>query len=56
MATATQERIVIDKPGAKAERDILLMLFKDMVEDAIDSLRESRPLLAVMVREMECGR
>ena len=53
----TAERTVLmPEISASAKQDVLLFLFKQMVDDATQRLQERLPHLAVMVKEMECGR
>ena len=42
--------------SASAKQDVLLFLFKQMVDDATQRLQERLPHLAVMVKEAQCGR
>lgn len=40
----------------EAKVDVLLWIFKGMVDDATQRLQESCPDLARMVKEVQCGR
>jgi hypothetical protein len=50
------EKRIMQDPSQKSERDILLVLFKEMVEDTTNQLKESLPHLASLVKDQECAR
>jgi hypothetical protein len=51
-----QEAVVSSDASLKARQDVFLVVFKEMVDDATQRLKQSCPELARMVREAECGR
>ena len=57
MIPVGQERTVLmPEASREARQDIFLVLFKEMVDDAKDQIREACPHLAQMVQEQGCGR